>query len=242
MKRVLTALFALGFVFVAMPGTDSAAQSNPFQRLVGREAEPQASSLWYERADGRGRFVFDRANRPALILPEGGNEVMALHPARASGGGEVWQSDTGDTILRFSNLGGATYFPPDAPDGVIADPLGEAPALFAEPASAGDLQNAARRMVEDLADRARREVRAELTEVGAGANPYIIDAMRMVVLAAEETPRRALRDLRTVRIGVGEAPRAGYNDGVLDISVNPAMGYGGRPSSDFIEREFQRGG
>lgn len=242
MIRGLTALFALGLVFAAMPAADSAAQSNPFQRLVGREAERQASSLWYERADGRGRFIFDRANRPALILPEGDDEVIAVHPARASGGGEVWLTDTGEMILRFSNLGGATYFPADAPDGVIADPVGEARALAAEPATASDLQNAARRMVEQLAARARHEVSAELTEVGAGANAYIVDAMRMVVRAADETPRRALRDLSIVRIGVGELPRVSYRDGVLDISVNPAMGYGGRPSSDFIARELEGGG
>lgn len=242
MTRGLIALFVLGFVLAAMPGTHGAAQSNPFQRLAGREAERQASSMWYERADGRGRFIFDRANRPALVLPEGADEVIAVSAARASGGGEVWLTDTGEMVLRFSNLGGATYFPDDAPDGVIADPVGEAPALFAEPASASDLQSAARRMVDELADRARREVSAELTEVGAGANPYIIDAMRMVVLAARDTPRRDLRNLSTVRIGVGEAPRASYRNGVLDISVNPAMGYGGRPSSHFIERELEAGG
>ena len=209
MFRGLLACLAIGGVLAALPVAGADAQSNPLSRLVGRDAERQAGSVWFERADGRGRFIFDRTGRPALILPEGSDEVIAVYPARASGGGEVWQSDTGRVVLRFSNLGGATYFPPDAPDGVIADPVGEARLIAAEPASAEELQRAAR---------------------------------RMVARAADDTPRRALRDLEVVRIGIGEAPRADYSAGVLDISVNPAMGYGGRPSSGLIQRELERAG
>ena len=242
MFRGLLACLAIGGVLAALPVAGADAQSNPLSRLVGRDAERQAGSVWFERADGRGRFIFDRTGRPALILPEGSDEVIAVYPARASGGGEVWQSDTGRVVLRFSNLGGATYFPPDAPDGVIADPVGEARLIAAEPASAEELQRAARRMVDSLASRARREVSAEVLDAGPGANAYIIDAMRMVARAADDTPRRALRDLEVVRIGIGEAPRADYSAGVLDISVNPAMGYGGRPSSGLIQRELERAG
>lgn len=242
MIRGLLTLLVLGAVLgAALPASGAAQSSNPFQRLVGREAEPRAAALWYERADGRGRFVFDRSTQPALMLAENGSEVIALYPARASGGGEVWQTDTGRVVLRFSNLGGATYFPQGNSEGVIADPVGEAPPVRAEPASARDLERAAGTMIEDLAAIARHQVSAELTEVGPEANPYIIDAMRMVVIAADETGRRNLRDLDIVRIGVGERPRAVYAGGVLDISVNPSAGYGGRPSSAYIRQEFERG-
>lgn len=241
MIRVLFSLLALIAVLVAALPASGSAQSNPFQRLVGRDAGTGPAAVWYERADGRGRFVFDRSSRPALLLEENGREVIALYPSRASGGGEVWMTDTDRVVLRFSNLGGVTYFPQGNPDGVIADPLGEAATVRAEPASARALENAAGEMIEDLARIARRQVSAELTEIGPQANSYIIDAMAMVVIAADETPRRNLRDLEVVRIGVGERPRAVYAGGVLDISVNPAAGYGGRPSSSYIRRELERG-
>ncbi|WP_270374375.1 MULTISPECIES: DUF4908 domain-containing protein [Marinicauda] len=241
MTQALFSLVVVAALLLGVPAGEARAQSDPFQRLLGREAEPQARSLWYERADGRGRFVFDRSGRPALVLMENGREVIPVWPARASGGGEVWLTDTDRVLLRFSNLGGVTFFPPDNRDGVIADPVGEAPAILAEPASGRDLQEAARNMINELAGRARREISAELTDVGPEANAFIIDAMHMVVLAAEQTPRRTLRQLDVVRIGVGEVPRADYSGGVLDISVNPGRGYGGRPSSGRILQELEQG-
>jgi len=241
MHRGLLVLLAVLIGAWALIGVDASGQSNPFQRLVGREEAREPAAQWFERADGRGRFVFDRSSRPALIWPEGSAEVLVVSSARASGGGEIWVTPANRVVLRFSNLGGATYFPESVPGGVIADSLGEAAPLFAEPASARDLQRAATRMVETRADEARREVTAELTDVNAQANGYIADTVTMVELAAREVRRSDLRDLEIVRIGVGEAPRVTFRRGVLDISVDPSMGYAGRPSSAQIALALERG-
>ncbi len=227
----------------ALTTSDGAGHSNPFRQLLGQPSQERVeASVWFERADGRGRFILDRTSRPALLWEEGAVEVLALYQAPAAGGGEIWLTDTDRTVLRQSNLGGWTYFSEDRRDGVIVEPGGRARTLVAAPAGADDLQDAAREMVNRLSRSARQEVSAQLTSLTPDQNPYIIDAMVMVSIGAEAASRRAVRDLEVVRIGVGEAPRARFDGRVLDISVATHRGYGGRPSSDYVRRELERGG
>lgn len=243
MFRGIIALFVAGVGAWALMAAEGVGQSNPFRQLLGREAEQRVdASVWFERADGRGRFILDRSMRPALLWVEGEPEVIALYRSPASGGGVVWLTDTDRALLRETNLGGWTYFPNDARDGVIVEPLGRARTLVAAPAGADELQSAARDMVEALARVSREDVSAELTSLTPDQNPYIIDAMLMTVIAAEAAHRRTTRDLEIVRIGVGERPRVSYDGNILDISVATQMGYGGRPSSDFIRRALEAGG
>lgn len=243
MFRGIIALFVVSVGAWALMAADGVGQSNPFRQLLGREAEQRVdASVWFERADGRGRFILDRSMRPALLWPEGGREVIALYRSPASGGGVVWLTDTDRTVLRESNLGGWTFFPDDARDGVIVEPLGRARTLVAVPAGADELQSAARDMVDVLARVSRNEVSAELTSLTPDQNPYIIDAMVMTVIAAESASRRSMRNLEVVRVGLGERPRVSYDGRTLDISVATQLGYGGRPSSDFIRRALEAGG
>ncbi|PWE16340.1 hypothetical protein DDZ18_13020 [Marinicauda salina] len=239
MFRALVALLWIAAALAGPAHAQSGERSNPLSRLVERDAERQPAAAWYERADGRGRFLFDRSSRPALVRPEGSEEVYAVRAARAAGGGEVWVTDTDRVLLRTTNLGGVTYFPPNAPDGVLVDRVGPAEPVEAEPVSSADLEAAAEAMADSLAALTRGSVTAELTAPGPEENALILDAMAMIERAVDAAPRRAVRSLRVVRIGVGERPRASYEDGVLDISVSPAMGYGGRPSSDYIRRTLE---
>ncbi|MFP4520501.1 MAG: DUF4908 domain-containing protein [Oceanicaulis sp.] len=242
MFRGLTTLFVLAAGVWALLGTEGSGQPNPFQQMLGRDSQSEArQSTWFERADGRGRFILDRTSQPNLVWDEGSTEVYAAYRGRASGGGEVWRTDTDRIILRVTNLGGWTYFPADRPDGVLVDPVGRARTLVAAPAGPDQLQDAAREMVDTLARLSRNEVSAELTSLTPDQNPYIIDAMAMIAYGAEAAPRRALRDLQVVRVGVGEAPRASFDGRVLDVSVAPQMAYGGRPSSEAMRLTLERG-
>ena len=219
-----------------------AQNGNPFARLTGEEApRAQLRAAWYERADSGGRFVFDRSASPALIWPEDSAEVYAVYANRASGGGQVWMTDTDRALLRFSSLGGATYFPDDKPDGVIVEELGRADALEAEPASAGDLQRAARALADRLARMADTNVTVQVVERDPRDNGYLVDTTRMVRIGAEKASRRALRELSAVRIETGERADARFAEGVLSVAVAPERGYAGRPSSDFIRRVLERG-
>ncbi|MBI1264042.1 MAG: DUF4908 domain-containing protein [Alphaproteobacteria bacterium] len=240
MFRGMILLFAASAGAWALTIADGAAQSNPFDRLVSSQTGRDEPSVWFDRADGRGRFVFDRSSQPALVWVEGAQEVFAVQRASAAGGGDVWVTDTEKVLLRVSRIGGWTYFPDDRPDGVAVEPMGRAHTLVAAPASAAQLQGAARDMADRLARLSRQNVRAELAAPAPDQNAYIIDTMVMVTLAAEQASRRSLRDLEVVRIGVGEAPRASFDGRTLDISVNTALGYGGRPSAAHIRRTLEQ--
>ena len=174
-----------------------------------------------------------------LIRADDDDEIMAVHQVRAAGGGEVWITDTGRMLLRQSNLGGWTYFPSDRPDGVIVEPVGQAQPLAAEPMDGEALERVATEMAHALAQISRKEVLAELTALDPEGNAYMADAMRMVRRGADLAPRRTVRELEVVRLGIGEAPQVSYDGQVLDVSITPSLGYGGRPSSALIRRSFE---
>lgn len=239
MKRGILVLLVLSANLLAFGTAEGVAQGNPFRRMLGQEVQTIERSLWYERADGRGGFIFDRSSSMPLIRADDDDEIMAVHQVRAAGGGEIWITDTGRTLLRQSNLGGWTYFPSDRPDGVIVEPVGQAQPLIAEPMDGDTLERAAVDMAHALAQISRKEVLAELTALDPQGNAYMADAMRMVRRGADLAPRRSVRDLEVVRLGVGEAPNVSYDGQVLDVSITPALGYGGRPSSALIRRSFE---
>ncbi|WP_439636490.1 DUF4908 domain-containing protein [Oceanicaulis sp.] len=239
MKRGIFGLLAVSVGLCALATAEGVAQPNPFRRMLGQEVQTVERSLWFERADGRGGFIFDRSARMPLIQADSDDEVLAVHQARAAGGGEVWLTDTGRVMLRQSNLGGWTYFPSDRPDGVIVEPVGQARGFEVQPIEDSALERAATEMAQALAELSRNEVRAELTALDPEGNAYMADAMRMVQRGADLAPRRTVRDLQVVRLGVGERPRVTYDGQVLDISITPSMGYGGRPSSALIRQSFE---
>lgn len=239
MKRGIFGLLAVSAGLFALGTVEGVAQPNPFRRMLGQDIQTVERSLWFERADGRGGFIFDRSARMPLIQADSDDEVLAVHQARAAGGGEVWLTDTGRVMLRQSNLGGWTYFPSDRPDGVIVEPVGQARGFEAQPVEDTALERAATDMAQALAELSRNEVRAELTALDPEGNAYMADAMRMVQRGADLAPRRSVRDLQVVRLGVGERPRVTYDGQVLDISITPSMGYGGRPSSALIRQSFE---
>ena len=239
MKRGILVLLVLSAGLWALGTGEGVAQSNPFRRMLGQEVQTVERSLWFERADGRGGFTFDRSASMPLIRADDDDEIMAVHQVRAAGGGEVWITDTGRMLLRQSNLGGWTYFPSDRPDGVIVEPVGQAQPLAAEPMDGEALERVATEMAHALAQISRKEVLAELTALDPEGNAYMADAMRMVRRGADLAPRRTVRELEVVRLGIGEAPQVSYDGQVLDVSIPPSLGYGGRPSSALIRRSFE---
>lgn len=230
---MIRTVFLAAISFVMLAGEALAQdRSNPFARLAGRDAEErQVSALWFERADGGGRFIFDQSNDPALLWPDGSEEVYGLRPSRASGGGEVWVNDMDSVMLRFTNLGGATYFPPDAPDGVIVDTLGRAQTLVAAPASTDEVEEAARELVDELARISDNDISAQIPNSGYMSNAYTIDTLRMIFRATDQVNRADLRNIQGISIEISNRPSARYEDGILRLTINPEQGYGGRPSS-----------
>jgi len=246
MSKVLIACMT---VVAALSAPAAAQQANPFARLAG-ESRPvevhreEDRARVFARVDGGGVFVLQQSGQSALLREDGSQEVIALAPARGVRGGVVWVTDTNQALLRFSARSEAagTYFPHDAATGVIVEPVGLADPLAMPPMSDDDLRTAARDAAQALAETVRGEVSAEIAPLSPLDNGFIADALRMAAIAAEAAPEHRVRGLRTVRVRSGDAPAAEFDGRVLEITITPTLGYGGRPSSRYLQRVIASGG
>lgn len=234
MTRFLVAILSV----LLIAGTAAALQSNPLRdRLLGA-SRTQEQTGWYQRADTGTFFLFDRS-QPVALLRERDDpraEVLVLFPNRAPGGGTAFVTDTGREVIRLTGLGGATYFPADAPDGVIADFASAAGALTPAPRSPDEVRDMAEGVAEEFAALSGNNIDlgyAPAPRAGLGVQ---YDALRMIVLAMEQVrgDRRRLRGIERIEINIGAEPAAYRSGDAFIVVIAPTYGYAGRPSSTYI--------
>ncbi|WP_417476930.1 DUF4908 domain-containing protein [Maricaulis sp.] len=213
---------------------------NPLRDRLLRNERAQEVVGWYQRADTGEFFLFDRSNTVALLSerddPSG--EVLVLFANRAPGGGTAYVTDTGREVVRLTGLGGATYFPTDAPNGVIADFASEAGGLAPAPRSTEEVRLRAEDLANELTAELDRSISvgyAPAPRAGLGVQH---DSLHMVALAfrSVRNERRRLRGIDRVEISIGEQPAAYRRGESLVVVIAPEYGFAGRSSSAFIAR------
>ncbi|WP_417496250.1 DUF4908 domain-containing protein [Maricaulis sp.] len=213
---------------------------NPLRDRLLRNERAQEVVGWYQRADTGEFFLFDRSNTVALLSerddPTG--EVLVLFANRAPGGGTAYVTDTGREVVRLTGLGGATYFPTDAPNGVIADFASEAGGLAPAPRSTEEVRLRAEDLANELTAELDRSISvgyAPAPRAGLGVQH---DSLHMVALAfrSVRNERRRLRGIDRVEISIGEQPAAYRRGESLVVVIAPEYGFAGRSSSAFIAR------
>lgn len=214
---------------------------NPLRDRLLRNERSQETVGWYQRADTGEFFLFDRSGPVALLQERDAetDEVLVLFANRAPGGGTSFVTDTGREVLRLTAIGGATYFPEDAPDGVIADYASSARGLAPTPRSPGEVRDRAETLADDLARRLGGSVQVEYApapRAGLGVQYDAIDMIDLAFQNAAQLDRRSLRGLEYVRIVTGSEPRAYREDETLIVEIAVDFGYAGRPSSELITR------
>lgn len=234
--RLLRALLviAAGFSTVAATANE---QSNAIRDRLGNRRSEVAAVSRFERADGEGGFVLDRAGSGILFRWNDSSEVMVLSARRAAGGETSLVTDWGHELLRVNTYGGATLYPPDVPSGVIADAW--------EPAGPLRMGN---RTVEEVTDRIRwaasalREELGHGVQVDYGAAPrdglaVMFEAIDLTVTGIRKArlrDERAANGLVLVRFVVGDAADVRYSGTELIVEIDPDGGFAGRPSSERI--------
>ena len=204
---------------------------------VGENA--RAKSVARYRIERGGAFVLDETAPWPLLKFEDSPEVWVLSAARGPRGDMIYRSDLGRPILRTTRFGGVTVFTPDRPDGSAAASIGiGAPLRLVSVGPAGLyrilLQSSAR------ATRAARHLvgfeapDADPTSDGLIADAAMVASEAVVALSSESQGRALLTRLARVEILRGERPSASLRGGVVDITVTPALGVAGRPSSQRI--------
>jgi hypothetical protein len=218
---------------------------NPLRDRLLRTDRAQEAVGWYQRADTGEFFLFDRSGTVALLKERDDptSEVLVLFANRAPGGGTSFVTDTGREVIRITGIGGATYFPVDAPNGVIADYASSAGGLAPTPRSPSEVRERVERLAEEIADVVDNNVSVEYAPAPRSGLGVQYDAVEMIALAFADSrsERRRFRNLEAVRIITGEQSAA-YRDGdALIVEIAADFGYAGRPSSALVSRALLGG-
>ncbi|WP_417482891.1 DUF4908 domain-containing protein [Maricaulis sp.] len=213
---------------------------NPLRDRLLRNERAEETVGWYQRADTGEFFLFDRSGTVALLRERDDptREVLALFANRAPGGGTSYVTDTGREVVRLTALGGATYFPADAPNGVIADFASEAGGLAPAPRSAEEVRLQAEELVNELTADLNRTISVGYAPAPRAGLGVQYDSLHMIALAFRSlrNDRRRLRGIDRVDISIGDQPAAYRRDNSLIVVIAPEYGFAGRSSSAYIAR------
>lgn len=191
----------------------------------------------YVAEDG-GAFVVDRSQGRVLLKFDDSPEVWALQAQPAPRGDVIYKNDLGEPVLRATRLGGVTIFTDRRPSGAAAALAGNGAPLRLQPLGPQSL-------LERLAQASARSSRAarRLIAFDADASPAssaliadaaIVASEAIVRLSRKPDGRAALAQLKQVRLGEGRKASVQLANGVMNITVAPAQGLAGRPSSERI--------
>jgi hypothetical protein len=196
------------------------------------------------KADGGEGFVFDRTSgRGALIKFDDSAEIWALTATPGPRGDIIYKNDVGQPVLRATRLGGLTLFTTESPGGMAAAPTGVAVAPRPPPIL-GPV--ALLEIVTQASLRVKRQTQhfvyfdagdANVTPEGESvfADAFILAADAMVQVDEQGRAGQAcIWRLSKVRFIQGPGPDVAVNGPILQITVAPALGIAGRPSSKRI--------
>jgi hypothetical protein len=217
------------------------AHSFPFGRRVAPRDGRAASAPLVARyeIDEGGEFILDRAARQALVKFSDSPEIWVLSPLRGPRGDMIYKNDVDEPMLRATKLGGMTVFTPHRPDGAAAAPVGPGSPLRLFPLGPVVLYDRLYQASVRTSRAAQHEIGFIAPDADATSDSLIADTAWNVVeamISLSERPRgRAiLARLGSIAITAGARSSIALRGRVVAITINPALGYAGRPSSERI--------
>jgi len=184
-------------------------------------------------------FVLDRSQPRPVLKFENSGEVWVLQPQPAPRGDVIYKNDLGEPVLRATRLGGVTVFTDQRPEGSAAALAGggvpiRLPVLGPQALFDRLIQASAR-----ASRAARRLIAFEAPNVTPASSSLVGDAAMVASEAVIRISRRpdgsrTLARFSVIRFIEGRKPSATVSKGALQITITPAQGWGGRPSSDRI--------
>ncbi len=236
-KTALAALAVLAAGFSGSAAADDCQREGLFKNRpqAGGESPPVARYV----SDGGQVFVLDRSQGRPLLKFEGSFEVWALQPQPAPRGDVIYKNDLGEPVLRATRLGGVTLFTDDRPQGVAAALVGGGPTLRLAPIGPHALGESLLQASVRATRAARHLIEFDVPNYTPAASALIADAATVTSLAfgriaQSRDGRQVLDRFRKVELVEGRRPAATVGGEVLRITVTPAQGLAGRPSSERI--------
>jgi len=234
LAAALAAAFSIGFV------NDSAAFGRRRNMPAFEDGRGVAPPLVARFAiDDGGEFILDQQGHEALIRFSDSPEVWALSRSRGPRGDIIYKNDISEPMLRATRLGGMTVFTTKRPEGAAAALLGPAMPVRLAPLGPALLFQ---RLYQDSVRSSRaaqHQIEFDAPDADVNSDGLIADAAAAVVeaminLSGRPGGRAILARLGSVAIGQAGRSAVVLRGRVVSITVNPSLGYAGRPSSDRI--------
>jgi hypothetical protein len=231
---------ALAAAFSLVFGHDSAAfgrRRNMPAFEDGRGAAPPPVARF--AIDDGGEFILDQEGREALIRFSDSPEVWALSRSRGPRGDIIYKNDMSEPVLRATKLGGMTVFTARRPEGAAAALLGPAMPVRLAPLGPALLFQ---RLYQDSVRSSRaaqHQIEFDAPDADPNSDGVIADAAAAVVeaminLSGRPGGRAILARLGSIAIQPADRTTVMLRGRVVTITVNPSLGFAGRPSSERI--------
>ena len=181
--------------------------------------------------------MFDRSTVKPLLKFDDELEIWVLEPAPGPRGDVIYRNDLGEPMLRATRLGGMTVFTEKRPDGSAAALDGISAPLRIASLNAGALYNHFYQMSVRASRAARHTIGfetakdAEAATAGPMADAASVASEALLDIATRIDGRAVLSHVSDVLIAQGARPNVALQRGVLTVTIVPAQGVFGRPSS-----------
>lgn len=207
-------------------------------RLVGHGKAPRVAR--YEMDSGGG-FVLDRSTDHPLVRFDDDPEVWSLTASRGPRGDMIYWNDLRQPLLRITKFGGVTLYTARRPEGSAASMSGSAQPIRLRSVGVVGLARALFEASSRSTHAAQHLIAYEAPNANPGNDGLIADAAlvaseAMVGLASRPGGRPLMTRISRVFLHSGREPGVWVRDGVLMISITPAEGLAGRPSSLRIQQ------
>jgi hypothetical protein len=183
-------------------------------------------------------FILDLSHPHPLLKFENSPEVWALQAQPAPRGDVIYKNDLGQPVLRATRLGGVTVFTTHRPQGeAVALAGGGSPIRLTAMGPQALLERLGQASLR--ASRAAKHVilfDAEATPASSAviADAAVVASVAVTRLAERPQGQARLASLKRVYLEEGKRVAASVDRGTLKITVTPAQGLAGRPSSGRI--------
>jgi hypothetical protein len=198
--------------------------------------ESQAPRLARFSIDEGGVFVLDRSAPRPLLKFDDSPEVWVLWPVRGPRGDVIYKNDLGEPMLRATKLGGMTVFTPRRPTGAAAALAGASSPLRLSPIGPVALLQRVLQASVRASRAAQHLIGFDAPDADAASDGVIADAAgvaaeAIVTLSARPGGKTVLARIDKVAFVEGARADVIARRTVITITIVPAQGFAGRPSS-----------
>lgn len=235
---IFAAAFAAALSFGCFDRAAAFVRRHDSQVVEDGRGAPAPGIARYLSDDG-GEFVLDLEGRQPVIRFSDTPETWVLSRFRGPRGDMIYKNDMGEPVLRATKLGGMTVFTSRRPQGAAAALIGPAMPVRLTPLGPMLLYQRLYQASVRCSRAAQHQVEFDAPDADPGSDALIADTAgvmvdAMIALSGRSGGRAILARLASVAIKpanhIGVVSRAG----VVTITINPALGFGGRPSSERI--------